>query len=59
VVSLDAFRAQRRRAAAAAQAHARRGSLRGVFLTVIVIAGFIAASYTMQREAELQRIERW
>lgn len=33
--------------------------MRSVFLTVIVIAGFIATGYAMHREAELQRIERW
>jgi hypothetical protein len=59
VVSLDAYRAQRRRAAAAAQADACCRGLIGALISVVVIAGFIASGYTMHRERELQRIERW
>ena len=33
--------------------------MRTALLTVIVIAGFIAAGYTIHRETELQRTERW
>jgi hypothetical protein len=59
VVSLEAHRAQRRRAAAATQAHAGSRRLISVLLTLIVIAGFIASGYTMHQERELQRLERW
>lgn len=54
VVSLAAFRAQKRRAARAAAADARRGAL----ITALLLVAGLVASYTLHREQRLLDAER-
>lgn len=54
MVSLPLYRAQRRRAVLAAQAHARRRAVIGVVLAVL---GLVASAVVLEREVQLQRLE--
>lgn len=53
-----AYKAKGRRALLAAQADARRRRLKGVLITGLLIAAFIACGYTMHREQQLLELER-
>ena len=54
MVSLPLYKAQRRRAVFAAQAHARR---RAVVALVLCLLGMVGAVVTVAREARLQGVE--
>ena len=54
VVSLPLYKAQRRRAVFAAQAHARR---RAVVALVLCLLGMVGAVVTVAREVRLQGVE--
>lgn len=53
-----AYKAKGRRALLAAQADARRRRLRGVLITGLLIAAFVACGYTLHREQQLLDMER-
>jgi hypothetical protein len=53
---LAVYKAQRRRAAAAAKAHASRRAVIGLALCML---GLLAGVAVQEREAELQRMEAW
>jgi hypothetical protein len=56
---MAAHQAQKRRAAAAAQADAScRGMIWSSLITTLLILGFFAAGITMHREQQLQQRER-
>jgi hypothetical protein len=56
VISLAVYKAQRRRAAAAAKAHASRRAVIGLALCLL---GLLAGVAVQEREQELQRMEAW
>ena len=61
-VSLPLYRAQRRRAVAAAEAHARRGAvIWNSLLLALMISAVFMTEFTLQREYQIQQIdaERW
>lgn len=59
VVSLPLYRAQRRRAVAAAEAHARsRAVIWNSLLLALVISSVFMTGYTLHREQRIQQFER-
>ena len=57
VVSFAVYKAQRRRAAIAAEANARRRGLINAVVSVFVVASFLVAGYTLHQEQRLQQTE--
>jgi hypothetical protein len=59
VLSFEARRAQRQRIKAAAQAHARSGSvIWNSLLMVLMLLAFMTAGVALHREQQLQQMER-
>lgn len=53
-----AYKTKGRRALLAAKANARRRSIKGTLITVVLLAAFIACGYTLHREQQLLELER-
>jgi hypothetical protein len=53
-----AYKTKGRRALLAAKADARRRSMKGIVITTVLVAAFIACGYTLHREQQLIELER-